>query len=185
MKSLRIKLAAIVVAVAALVVAPAAAHAYTPSGPDGGAITVAPGGSVTVPFSGFAPGETVRFTHTGESASLHTLATVTAATESISLDKTADSSGAAAVTVTLHPTATGTYTLTATGLTSGASAQASLVASTAGGGTGDVGTTAPGALPATGVDSASLMGFWIGGGVLLLGGLAVTVFAVRRQRQGV
>jgi hypothetical protein len=28
------------------------------------------------------------------------------------------------------------------------------------------------------------MGVWIGGGVLLLGGLAVTVFAVRRQRQG-
>jgi hypothetical protein len=29
------------------------------------------------------------------------------------------------------------------------------------------------------------MGVWIGGGVLLLGGLAVTVFAVRRQRETV
>lgn len=181
MRSLRTKLAAVVVAVAALVAVPAAANAYTPSGPEGGSITLAPGASTTIPHSGFAPGETVRFTLSGEGASAATLATVTAAVETIATEKVADANGAVSAAVTLHPTATGTYTLTATGLTSGESVVTYIVVPAAGAAPG----AGSGALPATGVDSASLMGFWIGGGVLLLGGLAVTVFAVRRQRQGV
>jgi LPXTG-motif cell wall-anchored protein len=36
-------------------------------------------------------------------------------------------------------------------------------------------------LPATGVDAASTAGIWVGGGVLLLGGLVVTVVAARRK----
>ncbi|WP_460776114.1 hypothetical protein [Microbacterium sp. GXF7504] len=174
MKSLRIKLAAIAVAIVALVAAPAAANAaYTPS-PQGGTttFTAAPGGSVSVPYTGFQPGETVRFSLTGENANGATLALVKTAVETKTFDKAASASGAVTVTVTLPSNATGAYTLSAQGLTSGTSAAAV--------------TINAGQVPAaTGVDSASLMGVWIGGGVLLLGGLAVTVFAVRRQRQDV
>lgn len=179
MKSLRTKIAAVVIAVAAMVAAPAAANAYTPVAPGGTSVTVAPGGTVTIPFTGFAPNESVSFTLTGENAAGATLATVKTVVNSTSLTKAASSTGAVSVSVTLPSNATGTYTLTGTGLSSGASATVTITASAAGGGTGG------GGLPATGVDSASLMGVWIGGGVLLLGGLAVTVFAVRRQRQGV
>ncbi|WP_159500176.1 hypothetical protein [Microbacterium sp. 18062] len=174
MKSLRTKIAAVVIAVAAMVAVPAAANAYTPVAPGGTSVTVAPGGTVTVPFTGFAPNESVNFTLTGENAAGATLAAVKTVVNSTSLTKAASSTGAVSVTVTLPSNATGTYTLTGTGASSNASATVTITASAAGGG-----------LPATGVDSASLMGVWIGGGVLLLGGLAVTVFAVRRQRQGV
>jgi LPXTG-motif cell wall-anchored protein len=173
MKSLRTKIAAVVIAVAAIVAAPAAANAYTPVAPAGTNFVTSPGGTVTVPFTGFAPDENVSFTLTGENGSGATLAVVKTAVTSKSHVKQADASGAVSVTVTLPSNATGSYALTATGLGSGASTAVTITASASGG------------LPATGVDSASLMGVWIGGGVLLLGGLAVTVFAVRRQRQGV
>ncbi|KAA9133904.1 LPXTG cell wall anchor domain-containing protein [Microbacterium caowuchunii] len=176
MKSLRTKIAAVVIAAAAMIAAPAAASAnsYNPVAPGGGQV-VAPGGTITVPFTGFAPNEQVTFTLTGENAAGATLAVVKAAVNSTSIVKTASGSGAASVSVTLPANASGTYTLTGVGATSNDPISVTItVSSTAGGGSG---------LPATGVDSASLMGVWIGGGVLLLGGLAVTVFAVRRQRQ--
>ncbi len=178
MKSLRLKLAAIAVAVVALVAAPAAANAYTPSPSGGGTVTVAPGGTVTVQFTGFQPNETVRFTLFGENGAGASLAVVKSApSTSAPLDKPANAAGAVSVTVTLPSNASGSYTLTATGLSSAATATATIAVGASGGSGG-------GQVPAaTGVDSASLMGVWIGGGVLLLGGLAVTVFAVRRQRQ--
>lgn len=165
MKSLRIKLAAIAVAVAALVAAPAAANAYTPAAP-GGTTTVAPGATVPLAFSGYTPGSTVTFTLSGENGAGATLAVVKAAPSSPApLAYTVGGDGVARVRVTLPSDATGNYSLYANGV---------LVQTLA----------ASGQVPAaTGVDSASLMGVWIGGGVLLLGGLAVTVFAVRRQRQ--
>jgi hypothetical protein len=174
MKSLRTKLAAVAIAVAAIVAAPAAAHAYSPVAPGGG--TVAPGGTTTLAYE-FAPLETVTFTLTGENAQGATLAAVKTVVNSKVLVKDANAEGDVTVTVTLPSNATGSYTLTAVGEASGAASPVTLtaVAGAAGGG----------GLPATGVDSASLMGVWIGGGVLLLGGLAVTVFAVRRQRETV
>ncbi|MDQ1129371.1 LPXTG cell wall anchor domain-containing protein [Microbacterium sp. SORGH_AS_0888] len=166
MKSLRIKLAAVAVAIVALVAAPAAAFAYTPVAP-GGTITVAPGTPTTVGISGFQDSETVTFTIDGPTSA--TLALVKTIVSGPTSPK-AVSGGTAQVTVTLPSNASGTYTLTGTGTASGAKSVA-------------VTPSGNGTLPATGVDSASLMGVWVGGGVLLLGGLAVTVFAVRRQRQ--
>ncbi|MBZ4487618.1 LPXTG cell wall anchor domain-containing protein [Microbacterium sp. cx-55] len=172
MKSLRTKLAAVVIAAAAIIAAPAAANAYTPVAPGGANQTVAPGGTVTVPFTGFAPNDTVTFVLTGENAAGATLAAVKTAVNTKTIAKVSSASGAVSVAVTLPTNATGSYRLVGTGAAGGV-AEATIVAGAAGG------------LPATGVDSASLMGVWIGGGVLLLGGLAVTVFAVRRQRETV
>jgi hypothetical protein len=177
MKSLRIKLAAVALAVAALVAAPAAANAQdrytpTPSGPS--TITISASGTATISFSGFQPGEPVTFSLTGEFALSATLATVKTAVETNTVQKAASPTGATSVQVTLPSNAVGQYRLTATGASSGATSAVTINAAAAG----------SGQVPAaTGVDSASLMGVWIGGGVLLLGGLAVTVFAVRRQRQ--
>lgn len=177
MKSLRAKFAAAALVAIALIAAPAAANAYTPVAP-GGTITVTPGGTVTVPFTGFAPEEPVSFTLTGENGAGASLASVRIAiTTSAAVTKPADSDGAVSVVVTLPSNASGDYELRAVGAESGASALKVISVPAAAG--------TPGSLPATGVDSASLMGVWVGGGVLLLGGLAVTVFAVRRQRQTV
>ena len=181
MKSLRTKLAAVVIAVAAIVAAPAAANAYTPGEADVAVSgTPVPGGTVTLGAVAFDAGTTVSFTLTGENAASATLASVKLVVNtSPAFTATTNASGAASVAVKLPANATGTYTVAATGLKNGVTVTetSALVVST-GGATG-------GGLPATGVDSASLMGVWIGGGVLLLGGLAVTVFAVRRQRQTV
>lgn len=167
----RIRLAAASALLAVAVLAPSTAMAYTPVAPGGSTFTIPPGGSATIPFSGFASLEPVTFTHTGENGAGATLAAVKSVVSTVTITKTARESGETEVTVTLPADAKGTYTLTASGSTSGKSVSVTITAAT--------GAT----LPATGVDSASLMGVWIGGGVLLLGGLAVTVFAVRRQRQ--
>ncbi|MEV7693881.1 LPXTG cell wall anchor domain-containing protein [Microbacterium sp. NPDC089189] len=181
MKSLRTKIAAVVLAVAAMVAAPAAANAYTPGAPDvaaGGSLT--PGGAVTLSAAAFDAGTTVSFTVSGENGSAITLAAVkTVVSTSPAFTATTNASGNASVAVKLPANASGTYTVAVTGLKNGATVtETTSFAVSAAAGPG-------GNLPATGVDSASLMGVWIGGGVLLLGGLAVTVFAVRRQRQGV
>lgn len=179
MKSLRIKLAAVVVAVAALVAAPAAANAYTPGNPD---LTVAgapvPGGTVTLQALSFDANTTVRFTLTGENGAGITLAAVKlAVTTSPTFTSTANPAGTAALNIKLPSNASGDYKVSATGYRNGVLVTEKTLLSISTGG---------GQVPAaTGVDSASLMGVWIGGGVLLLGGLAVTVFAVRRQRQDV
>ncbi|WP_293787085.1 hypothetical protein [uncultured Aeromicrobium sp.] len=188
MNKLRSKLAAVFVAVSALALAPTAATAeYTPSGPAAGAVIIAPGGTATIPFSGFEPNEGVTFTLTGFNASGATLASLaTAAVESISTTKQADANGTASVTVTLPANATGEYTLTATGNNSGASASTAIQAGTASGGggagagTGE--TSSAGVIPATGSDTASTVAL-IAGGVLLAGGLAVAGTAIYRQRQ--
>lgn len=180
MKSLRTKLAAVVIAVAAIVAAPAAANAYTPDEP---AVVVngniVAGGTITLGAVSFDFNTTITFTITGENAASATQAAVkTVVNTSPAFTTTTNGSGAASVGVRLPANASGTYTVAVTGLKNGATVTetSQLVVSTGG---------ATGGLPATGVDSASLMGVWIGGGVLLLGGLAVTVFAVRRQRQTV
>ena len=180
MKSLRTKLAAIAIAVAALIAAPAAAHAYTPGTPDTTVSgTPTPGAPLTLNALSFDANQIVTFRIEGVNGAGITLA-ATAISSSPEFPATTDGSGNASVQVRLPSNASGTYTAYVTGPKNG-----EVVTETT---TFTVGLPATGGgsgLPATGVDSASLMGVWIGGGVLLLGGLAVTVFAVRRQRQDV
>ncbi|MCS5723258.1 LPXTG cell wall anchor domain-containing protein [Herbiconiux sp. CPCC 203407] len=172
-------LAGVVLAVLAVFAVPAAAQAYVPTPPPG--VTVGPGGTVTVNFTGFAPNEDVSFTLTGESAASATLASVVAAVEtSPALIKQANAEGAVSVTVTLPKNASGSYTLTATGLSSGAVANAFITVTSGGGGTG-----ATGGLPNTGAMDPAL-GLWAGGGLLALGAAFVVVLTVvRRQKASV
>lgn len=179
MKSLRTKIAAVVIAAFALVAAPAAANAYTPGAPDVAvAGTLTPGGTVTLSAVAFDANTTVSFRVTGENGAGITLGLIkTVVNTSPEFTATTNAAGNASVSVKLPANATGEYTVAVTGLKNGVSVTETstfAVAAPAGGGSN---------LPATGIDSGSLMGVWIGGGVLLLGGLAVTVFAVRRQRQ--
>ena len=165
--------AAFALAVAAVFAAPLAANAYTPSGPASGTVTIAPGGTGTVAFTGFAPGESVTFKLTGENASGATLAFVKFAIETKSTVKTASSTGSASVAVTLPSNASGTYTLTATGATSGTSVSTTI-------------TVGAAALPSTGGNDESLLGIWIGGGALVLAGAGIAVAStVRRNRHEV
>ena len=177
-QNLQTKLAAVAIAAAAMVAVPVAAQAATPS-PDYPAVapgangqTVAPGGTVTVPFTGFAPNETVTFTLTGENAASATLAVVSASAgvSSTSITKAAQANGAASVSVTLPANARGAYTLAAVGGTSGQTATATI-------------TAAARAMPNTGGDPASLAGVWIGGGALLAAGAALTGVTIARRRQ--
>ncbi|BDV29751.1 hypothetical protein [Microbacterium terricola] len=164
---------------AALVATPMVANAatdegYPPSSTVNGSVTVAPGGTVTVPFTGFEPNEGVSFTLTGENASGATLAFVKFAVVTADLGtKDADASGAVSATVTLPSNASGDYTLQATGEVSGAADPVILSTGVA---TGELG--------ATGVDGNALLGLWIGGGALVLAGASIAVAGtVRRQRQ--
>lgn len=169
MKNFRAKLAAVVIAAAALIAAPAAASAYTPAQPVSGPATIAPGGSGVYVFSGFQPGESVLFTLTGESVGDANLAIVRTAVTSTTETKTANADGQASATVTLPANATGTYTLTAQGQGDPATVTITVAGS--------------GGLPPTGLDAASMTGVWIGGGALLAAGIAVTAVAVIRRRQ--
>lgn len=179
MKSLRTRIAAVVIAAAAIIAAPAAASAYTPSGPTAGISasgSFAPGGTITLVAGGYAPGTQVSFTVTGENGAAITLAMVkfASSTSPVFGPYAANSSGVATSPgIVLPSNAAGTYTVTATA--SGYAAQTTqfTVGSSAGGG----------GLPNTGFDAGSMLGVWIGGGVLLLGGVLVTVFAARRERQ--
>jgi LPXTG-motif cell wall-anchored protein len=179
MKSLRTKIAAVAIAVAAVIAAPAAASAYTPSGPTAGITatgTFTPGGSITLTAGGYDLGTQVSFTVTGENGAGITLAMVkfVSSTSPVFGPYSANASGVAnSAAIVLPSNASGTYTVTATapGYTNQTTQFA--VGSSAGGG----------GLPNTGFDATSMLGVWIGGGVLLLGGVLVTVFAARRERQ--
>ncbi|MDY0827971.1 LPXTG cell wall anchor domain-containing protein [Microbacterium sp. BG28] len=185
MKSLRTKIAAVILTAAALVAAPAAAQAYvpTPGEPDAavsGAPT--PGGTVTLVATAFDGNTPISFVVTGENGAGITQASVKlAVSSSPTFNTSTNAAGNASFNVKLPSNATGSYDVAVTGQKNGVSVTETTSFAV---GTGSGGTGSGSGLPATGVDSGSLMGVWIGGGVLLLGGLAVTVFAVRRQRQG-
>jgi LPXTG-motif cell wall-anchored protein len=185
MKSLRTKIAAVILTAAALVAAPAAAQAYvpTPGTPDAGISGApVPGGTVTLVATAFDGNTPISFVVTGENGAGITQASVKlVVSSSPSFTTSTNASGDASFNVKLPSNASGTYSVTASGQKDGQPAQETTSFAI---GTGSGGTGSGSGLPATGVDSGSLMGVWIGGGVLLLGGLAVTVFAVRRQRQG-
>lgn len=144
---------------------------------------------LTLPAGTMAPGETVGLTITGESALSITTAIVKTAVETNSSLRTqADASGSVAVNLKFPDTAAGAYSITLVGLESGRSVSvvagdsASAGGST-GGSTGTGGSNA-GGLPATGLDSGSLLGLWVGGGALVLAGGAIAVgTTVRRSRQ--
>ncbi len=180
MSKFRLKFVAALAAAAALILAPTAANAeYTPGGPAGGAVIIAPGGSATIQFTGFAANENVNFTLTGENAAGATLASLATVVNSTSTTKSADANGAVSVTVTLPDNATGRYVLTAVGSESGAQAEAIIEVGTSGGGGGD--RDRDGGLPDTGSTNSSTIALLAGAG-LLAAGLGVAGVAVRRQR---
>lgn len=176
--------AALAVAIAAVFAAPAVASAYVPSPVGPGTITVTPGGTVPVQFTGFEPSELVTFTLTGEGVGPANLAFVSFAVTSTSVSKTASDDGAATATVTLPDNATGTYTLAAVGAESGAAETVTIALAAASGGTDDGGSAGGPALGDTGFDGDALLGLWVGGGVLVLAGASIAVAtSVRRTRR--
>ncbi|MGO1796482.1 MAG: hypothetical protein ACTHZ8_01535 [Microbacterium gubbeenense] len=174
--------ASLILAGALVVGAPIAAQAApypVPAPTPAGTVSIAPGATAPVSFTGFAANETVTFTLTGENASGATLASfVRFAVESIDTAKTSDGEGSVSVDVTLPADAVGTYALTATGATSGISQTVTIDTGVATGG-----QPGPGGLSPTGADDGSVLGILVGGGALLLaGGTVVTAIAVRRRQ---
>ena len=161
MKSLRTKIAAVAIAIVALVAAPTAAMAYTPVPPSGTTTTIPAGGSATFLFDFIGTG-TVDYTWTGEGVGPGSLAMVKAAPTSTQVTKATGQT----VKVTLPSNATGQYVLV--GVRDGGAETITL----------RINAT----IATTGFDATSMLGVWIGGGVLLLGGVLVTVFAARRER---
>lgn len=165
-------------ALAGLFIAPVAANAsYVPGATIEVSGSVTPGGTSTVAFSAgaFQPGETVSFTLTGENASGATLAAV----DSKSLEKTASSTGAVNLNVTLPSNATGSYTVTATGLTSQLIGTATLTVTAAGSGSGGGNDND---LADTGFDAPAFV-VWGAAGAIALGAALIAVLVmVRRQR---
>jgi hypothetical protein len=172
-------------AVAALVAAsalalPAAAQAdtiYPPSNACSVVPTViTPGATVTFNCVNgtFSPGEFVSVTVEGNTnASVGFLKFAVTSSGST----TSSAAGAISVPITFPSNASGNYNIAAVSATSaGGTATASVAATTGSGSTGS--------LPATGIDSSSLLGLWVGGGALVLAGGAVALTAaVRRNRK--
>jgi hypothetical protein len=181
MKTSLIKAAAAVTIAATAVFAPIAANAagrYT-----------APTTTITnnIIIINFAPGsfasfENVNIYLTGVNADDATLATVKAATNTTPQlvgSVTADADGGATARIQLPAGAGGNYTILGTSLSNPAGVSATVTLAAVGGGTGGTG-----GLPATGMDSGSLLGLWVGGGALVLAGGAVAAgAAVHRQRK--
>lgn len=166
-----------------LLAVPAVAQAYVPVGPDTQTFTITSNGPV--PVSGFTPGAETTFTLVGVGVTGANIATANLPVSSASVTKVADANGVATATVTLPANPVGTYTLAVTGAraaNNGGGTGAGTDAGAAGGGSNNAsGSTA---LPATGMDTESLLGIWVGGGALVLAGGAIAVGAkVRRARQ--
>jgi len=183
-------IAAALLAGAAFVAVPTAAHAattgYAPESAGSVSGTLAPGGTAVASFSDnvFAANEKVRVQVTGAGAV--TLGALPITT--VSKDYTSTSTGSLAVRVTFPVGGSGTYNLTATGATSGITVPGYFtIAPAAAGGTGTTvgstgGTGTPGELAFTG-GTISTLGLWAAGGALALGGgLLVVRKSVRRQR---
>ncbi len=180
--------AALALAAGLALAVPTAANAYTDPVVAETTGSAGPNGTlgVSIPAGTMAANEAVGLSVTGESALGITTAIVKTAVETNSSLRTqADASGAVAVNLKFPATASGAYSITLVGLESGRSV--SLVAGDATGagtgtGTGGSGSNASG-LPATGLDSGSLLGLWVGGGALVLAGGAIAVgTTVRRAR---
>lgn len=178
MPRLRSILAATAVAAAVVFATPAVAQASTIYPPSGSCTTspptVTPGSTTTFACKAetFSPGDDVTITVTGENGSDAVIGMVKLAPSTASGNVVAQSDGSlAGVKITFPSSARGTYNIAAISSTSAGSTAAVTV------------TNADGSLPATGLDSTTLTGLFIGGGILLVGGAALAVVAmVRRQR---
>lgn len=176
-----------------------AATAYVPTPPENSvsAQSVAPGGTVTIQFSGFTPNESVRLTLIGESgaepiamggAGINGLAAGVNGLIILNqpILETTEAAGPDGVFIrdVQLPTEPGTYTLTAVGLTSGHTVSATVVVDAAlGGNAGDQAgnNTAAGAgLANTGADSTMLL--WGAAGALALGAGVVSIAVAQRKK---
>jgi hypothetical protein len=175
--SIRITAVAALVAASALAL-PTAAQAtiYPPSNACSVVPTVVtPGATVTFNCSNgtFSPGEFVTVTVEGNTPA--DVGFIKFAVTS-SGSTTSSASGSISVPITFPSNASGNYNIAAVSATSAGGAATASVGSTAGGGSGT--------LPATGIESDSLLGLWVGGGALVLAGGAVALAAsVRRNRK--
>lgn len=158
----------------ALVLAPSLpAAAYAPVGAvTVSATTLDPGGSVrlSVRNGTFTPGETLTVTVRGENASDVSFALVRAGVQTATHTTPANTAGGLdPLGLTFPANASGTYTI------------AAFSASSSGG----TATVTVGALSATGLDSQSLTGLWVGGSALVAAGVIVlvSVLVVRHRRR--
>jgi hypothetical protein len=176
--SIRMTAVAALVAASALAL-PTAAQAdtiYPPSNACSVVPTViTPGATVTFNCVNgtFSPGEFVSVTVEGNTnASVGFLKFAVTSSGST----TSSAAGAISVPITFPSNASGNYNIAAVSATSAGGTSTVSVSTTTGSGTGS--------LPATGVDSSSLLGLWVGGGALVLAGGAVALTAaVRRNRK--
>lgn len=183
--------ASAVVAGALLLAAPAIAHAdpqdYPPTGPGVQSREITEDGPQG--FAGYLPGSPVSFTLTGVGVTASNIASAGAAVTSASVTKFADASGSAAAVITLPQPQIGSYLLTAAGTAADGTPSTSTTvvgggSSTGGTSTSAGGTTdASGSLAVTGMDANSLLGFWVGGGALVLAGATVAVAATARRNR--
>lgn len=176
-----------ITAVAALVAAsafalPTAAQADTIYPPSNACnvvpAVITPGATVTFNCSNgtFSPSEFVSVTVEGNtSADVGFIKFAVTSTGST----TSTAAGAISVPISFPSNASGNYNISAVSATSAGGASTVSVAAATGGGS-DGGSS----LPATGIDSGSLLGLWVGGGALVLAGGAVALTAaVRRNRK--
>lgn len=172
-----------------LLAAPVVAHAdpqdYPPTGPGVQSREITEDGPQG--FAGYLPGSPVSFTLTGVGVTGANIATAGAAVTSATVNKFADASGSATAVITLPEPQVGTYLLTAAGTAADGSPSTSTTVVGGGSSTGSTsagGTTdASNSLPATGMDANSLLGFWVGGGALVLAGATVAVAATARRNR--
>ncbi|MBB2975465.1 hypothetical protein FHX49_001031 [Microbacterium endophyticum] len=167
--------AALVLAAAAIVASPLVASASAYPASDSAQVssaTIEQGGAVdlSVADGTFVPGETVTITVTGQNANGITFGMVRFAVETKTYSgATANAAGGLdAVSIHFPDNANGAYNIAVFSSSS----------------PGDTVTVTVGSLPTTGFQSASLLGFWVGGGALVLAGGAIAVAAtVHRQRK--
>ncbi|MDT0117725.1 LPXTG cell wall anchor domain-containing protein [Microbacterium sp. PRF11] len=181
-----------VVAGALLLAAPVAAQAatqaptYPPSNPSTVVIEITESGPVPVP--GFAANVDATAQLSGRGIGPGSLATANLPVTSTSITKKTDANGAVTFNVTLPDNPSGPYTLAVTGARADGSVGTDTTVVGSGSGSGSSGSTnasGSNSLPATGMDANSLLGFWVGGGALVLAGATVAVATtVRRNRQG-
>ncbi|MFG6402717.1 MULTISPECIES: hypothetical protein [unclassified Microbacterium] len=175
------KAAAALTIAAGAVFVPVAANAAAPLPYPPTPVAVVSGNTVNITFEpgSFAGAENVTIIIIGYNASDAAFGAVkaSAADETKTLGTvTAAADGSVSQRIVLPADARGTYTVRGTSDSRPAGLSTTFVVA---GGTGGAG-----GLPATGMDSGSLLGLWAGGGALVLAGGAVAVgAAVHRQRK--
>ncbi|WP_243075644.1 cell wall protein [Microbacterium sp. SS28] len=170
-------LVAVLMAAALLLSAPAARAEtiYPPAGScTSTPATIAPGAAVSLQCAAetFSADEDVTITVTGENGAGVAIGMVRLAISTASGHATSGPDGSLpAVRIAFPADARGTYNIEA-------------ISASSAGGTAAVTVTNPdGSLPVTGLDSSTLTGLWIGGGLLLLAGAALGVVAFLRRRR--